>query len=246
MLLSLTNGWSSGGNEEGNSIMRRIVLAALAVTFLTVFGTVEAGQINVGDVIQFINREGTTGGGEFGVDVVGDSEGELMRVFCVERNEYLNFTDTFHVDSISGVAIDGGVGGPSPDPISPETAYLYWQFHTGTLSNYSYVANSTARRNSANSLQRAIWVLEHELTSTSDAQALAWISEANGSGWTDIGSVRVMNISFASGSHAGDLAQSQLIAIPEPASWALASICLGVGGVRAARRRRAQRRRQAA
>ena len=66
---------------------------------------------------------------------------------------------TLHNYSISGGAIQGGVSGGNPDPISFGTAYIYNQFIAGTLADYSSsnVTNQT-------DLQDAFWMLEGEIT----------------------------------------------------------------------------------
>ena len=83
-----------------------------------------------------------------------------------------------------------------------ETAWLYYQFSTQSLIGYDYF-DSTKRGDDANSLQYAIWLLENEITSTSDQQALSWIAAAEiatQQGWTNNELVFVMNMVKADGS----------------------------------------------
>src|SRR5690606_12853492 len=117
--------------------MRASVLSLVAL--IAVFtGSVAEASLQVGDRIRFTDKEGTQNGGEFGVHLKdspnpymgGNGESaELFRTFCLERNEYLDFSSSgFVIDSISKEAVNGGTGGPNPDPISAETAWLYYNF----------------------------------------------------------------------------------------------------------------------
>ena len=82
-----------------------------------------------------------------------------FETFCVEKNEYFTPGASYYY-GISQKAINGGVGGPHPDPISKGTAWLYLQFATGMLTGYDY---STMGGNaSAAELQETIWWLEGE------------------------------------------------------------------------------------
>ena len=56
------------------------------------------------------------------------------------------------------MAKQGGTGGPYPDPLSPESAYLYSLWLDGTDGVNTIVHSDTT----ANALQRAIWYNEGE------------------------------------------------------------------------------------
>lgn len=190
--------------------------------FLPISG-VYAVPISVGDYIKFSDGPGNTAGGEFIITSVDGTYS--FTSFCIETNEYINFSSEFKVDSISTAAYNGGSGGGTPDPLDPKTAYLYYMFATNQLSGYDY-GIPAQRIQDANSLQLAIWYLEGEITSLTDAQALAWIDEAAAAiasgNWSGLGNVRVLNISYA---NPGTLAQSQLVLVPEPSTLLL----LGAG-----------------
>lgn len=95
------------------------------------------------DTVQFNNSYGTTSGGEFEM-WSGDLSQQYDNTFCVEINEYLNFTNTFTV---------GGY-----ETAAPETAFLYYSFAKGVLPNYHYGTDA-----SANVLQQAIWYFQGQV-----------------------------------------------------------------------------------
>ncbi len=205
-------------------------------------------SVQPGDYVKFSDSYGSTGGGEFTASIyrkAGDvftPTGADFTTFCLETNEYLDFTTYFYLDSISNQAVNGGVSGPQPDPISEQTAYLYANFATGSLSGYAYGSGSL-RILSANSLQRAIWYLEGEVAySTLDGQARNWVTEANSYGGPSyLPYVWVMNpVSFTS-TGAEINRQSQLFyqKIPEPGTFLLLGMGLmGLAGAAGMRRRR--------
>ena len=82
-----------------------------------------------------------------------------FQTFCIESTEYFTPGATYNV-TINDRAIYGGQG-PTGDPLSIGTAWLYSQFAAGSLSGYTY-AYGANRTLSANVLQQAIWWLEGE------------------------------------------------------------------------------------
>ncbi|MDM7995940.1 MAG: hypothetical protein QUT30_09690 [Acidobacteriota bacterium] len=83
-----------------------------------------------------------------------------FETFCLETNEYVDIPKNYFA-SIDAYAIQGGSGGPKPDPISVGTAWLYQQFALGTLTGYNYTPG-VDRASSALLLQQTIWYLEQE------------------------------------------------------------------------------------
>lgn len=224
------------------------VAAALVTLTLTLGFASAAGAVSIapGSYIRLYDSYGTTSGGEFNLDVVGSPAGFDAIVFCLETNEFMSFGQVLLVDDISTEARLGGTGGGSPDPISYETAYLFTQFSLGTLSSYDFAGPSPLRTPDANSLQTAIWFLENELGATTlaqlDAQAKAWVIEAQNANWSSLGKVRVLNLKRQAGDGSFSVfAQDQLYydpTIPEPGAVGVFSTALLVAGGLIARLRK--------
>lgn len=212
---------------------------AAAIAWLALGALPAQAGISVGDSIRFTNREGNTGGGEFGVAELPNANTELFRTFCLQVNEYLDFSPLgFKVVDISDRA-----QGYADDPLDARTAYLYTQFSKGTLSGYDYSPNTSGHAASADALQRAFWAIENE-TGPASGQALAWINEAalaiSSGAWSGLGNVRVLSIAWIDrhdeGREPGTPGQDVLMMVPEPASFMVWSL-LGVAGLVAYRRR---------
>ena len=209
----------------------------LLVLLVAVLGSLFAAQafaypVQEGDQVTFSNGLGSTNGGEFYIAKAGTSD-FLFRTFCLEINEHVDYSTAFTVSNISDTAYGGGLengasAGGDGDPISSETKWLYWNFFSGTLDEQtSFEGENFAddRGYWIDALQRAIWLLEDELTSTTDSKANYLVSAATAavSAGAFLGNVAVMNIEYPNGTYA----QSQLIAAPvlEPATVLL----LGAG-----------------
>ena len=68
-----------------------------------------------------------------------------FETFCIEGNEYFNPGRTYYY-SISQAAINGGISGGNPDPISMGTAWLYLNFAQGRLAGYNYTVRCGRQR----------------------------------------------------------------------------------------------------
>lgn len=210
----------------------------LVLTLVLTLPSFTQASLQVGDTIRFFNGPGSLGG-EFGVAKLPDANTKLFITFCLERNEFIDFhRKGFVIDSITQAAEAGGVAGGSPDPISAETAWLYYSFVTGTLLHY----DGSATR--ANMLQHAIWRLEDETYNVGQSMeyyALAEAADANEKAEA-LERVRVLNISWATDRHdfsKGERAQSLLYAIPEASTMVVWGVLSQLG--LAAYRRRSQR-----
>lgn len=124
------------------------------------------GVINVADAPGL----GTGSGGAFKVTIVSGlgeikndtygAVGNTFLTFCLEKDEYLTLPGAGYDVNLAPSADMGGAGGPSPDPISAATAWLFKKFAAGTLTSVSGFAYDNT---GGNQLQDAIWWLEQEL-----------------------------------------------------------------------------------
>lgn len=241
-----------------------VVLVAAFAAFTSVASAAPL-DLTTGDKITLDWGAGTyghgSGGGEFMARGVAgqvlNGAGDSFLTFCLEYTSHVAL-DTAYFVQLNTSAVPGGgvaatyagdVAGTAgvQDPLSFATAWLFTQFSTNQLQNYvgfNYTSNADA-----NSLQKAIWVLENEQSAsilTSDSKAQALFTAATTSGWTDLGNVRVMSLwSNRSGTlgnytFSGDR-QDQLYMmptpIPEPETYAMLLAGLGLMGFVARRRR---------
>jgi hypothetical protein len=215
----------------GRERMKKVLLTGAIVTI--VFGLhVSAIAGPTVTVKQGLYQAGS--GGEFKIVVndglPGHAAGTSFQSFCLERNEYLSFGETYFVD-VSDVAVNGGLGGPSPDPLDPRTAWLYNEFLNETLPGYDFDNNDIGRKNSAYALQHAIWYLEEELSwINTGSLADQFLQLANASDWylnDCTGNIRVLNM-YANPDLTG-FKQDQIIRVAEiPAPGAIPLCGLGM------------------
>lgn len=89
-----------------------------------------------------------------------------FQTFCLEYTEHIYPYPAIYQVTVNQAAMSGGVGGgPSGDPLSKGTGWLYSRFAEGTLAGYSYStapSSEAAREASAIQFQTAIWMLEQE------------------------------------------------------------------------------------
>lgn len=163
--------------------------------------------------------------------------------FCMEGNENLNAPGDNYYGEIADSALNGGLGGGSPDPLDSLTATLYAEFRGansfGALASLGGNGVTSAVESAA--LQLAIWYIEGERT-FADLNATAvdlynW-AVANDTG--SIGDVRVLRLwtNFDGTTYSGH-AQDQLTIIPlPPAAWAGIGSLAGVALIGVVRRRK--------
>jgi hypothetical protein len=204
-----------------------VMASTVTINWTSGYYTYPGGEFtlkgDMGDYLPYYNGAAVVGGG--------------IQSFCMEKNEYVSIGKTYnYVENTA--AVNGGVGGPHPDPLSAGAAYLYYQFSQGKLTGYDYTL--IGRAASAAALQNAIWYLEEEggvlsnpLTDVLKAEFGAFSTLAD---WradnTGRYPVMVLNLTNLDGTRAQDqLATVGQVPIP-PTAYLLGAGLLGLVGMR--------------
>jgi hypothetical protein len=219
-------------------ILRRMGLPIILILVL-IASTAQAYPVSVGEYIKVTAYSTATGGGEFTMVTSGNV---TFQSFCLERDEYLTPNTYYKIADISTQAIRGGIDTNSNDGLDPRTAYLYYHFAIGDLIANSYPYSKLNVDYGQDALQRAIWMLEGELTADSSNKFYALVKDMV---LSDVGAVRVINPvdeNYNQRDTSGVLLfpdqyykQSILVLTPEPGTILI--LGLGLAGLAALRRK---------
>ena len=222
--------------------MKRVIFITIICVFVLASTPAMADMI-INVKTNFTGQYGTTNGGEFLMTVLQDPIGiyslnDQFRSFCLETNEYISNNTNYYV-TIDTMARQGGTGGPHPDPLSPQSAYLYSLWLDGTDGTNTIAHSDTT----ANAIQRAIWYNEGENLGSNAGLSGTYINWANDAvtlggsndSWHNlwgntIGDIRVMNL-WKDANHTLN-AQDQFVRVPTPAAVLLGIIGLSIAGVK--------------
>lgn len=223
--------------------MRIIRVLALLVLVGSIPAAAGAGPIVVGDVVKFSDLPGNTGGGEFKLTDVS-SAADWIITFCLQKTEYMNFTNKFIVDSINPYTLtdptDKGGDSQGRDWISSQTAWLYTQFTDGTLAGYAYNGTAAERAASADALQHAFWMWEGE-EAIDPSNYYYNLAKKYTPANFGTGDVAVLNLKLYNPGAQNHLAEAQdqltRYSVPEPATLTLMGAgLLGIAAFRSRRR----------
>jgi hypothetical protein len=188
---------------------------AIGATFCLLLCTTSlAAVVNPGDTIRFSSAPGHASGFTGGAFLAYDSATQSSwYTFCLEYNENISLGTDYIVGNVIPQAVNGGVAGGNPDPVSSQTAYLYYLYATGGLAGVA--GAGTADQQVA--LQNVFWFLEGEIAALpNNSLANMYYGIAQQAIADQYYGVLVVNPV-----RGGTPAQSQLVYVPEPGTMPL-------------------------
>lgn len=213
-----------------------LVIGTLSLLVQPALASIYLRDPQVGDTVNFADPGSRfSDGGPFTATIhyQSDNTTQTWTTFCVELTEYLDFGNTFQMDTppwtMSKTVNLGNV-------VSDEAKWLYHEFNAGNLHGQS-----------AATFQGAIWALTSYSgggalytgadTGVAALVTLAATAASNNFYGFSPDAVRIMN-PYREGNSGGPHAQSVLFEVPEPFSLVIWSIFgAGCAGLAVARRR---------
>ena len=202
---------------------KSITVSAVATVLMAACLTAQA------DVRVQVN---TTSGGPSGLpywirviegQVGGYAPNDSFDTLCLENNEYF-IPGNIYYATFSADAELGGSGGPKPDPLDQDTAWLYRQLMTGATT-IGGVSGFTIT-----DVQNAAWFIEEEISSvTGKANELVAAAHSYSSS-SDLLKVGVMNLWKNSDGAAPAQSYVYPAHVPVPGAFLLGAMGLGMVG----------------
>ena len=212
---------------------------ALALAGFALLGAQPAwADPNTGETIMVLTTPSRIGNGGAFLVTGGTYGGASFETFCLETNEFISLPGGPYTVTKNTGAVLGGSGNAATyfgdvagsagfDPLSKASGWLYSQFRAGGSALTGWTGSAVDKKD----LQVAIWYLENEV-STPVGNALTWATQGISNAPLYSGSAYVMNLTASGVNH------QDVLAIPEPETYAMLLAGLGLMGFVARRRQR--------